>query len=212
LSCARFSFAAEPLKRLLEPQHPQPVQIAAVRALSDYAEPVVITVLLTPWRSYTPEVRLEVIRAMLAREDRTLAFLQAAQVGDVSIAQLELGPRALLLKHKNEAIHNLAALLFVRDPPSSRNAVIADYKSALRLTANPVRGEKIFEKNCVTCHQLGPKGHTVGPNLAASNFRDPDNLLIHILDPNLYVPPNYIQYLVADKQGRTYTGVIASQT
>jgi putative heme-binding domain-containing protein len=212
LGCAPFSFAAETLKGLLEPQRPQSVQVAAIQALSDFSEPAAIPALLAPWRSYTPDVRLEVVRAMLAREDRTLAFLQAAQRGDVSIAQLELGPRALLLKQKNETIRNLADLLFGRDAPSPRNAVIADYKSALRMKADPVNGEKIFEKNCMTCHQLGPRGHTVGPNLAASNFRDPDNLLIHILDPNLYVPPNYIQYLVADKQGRTYTGVIASQT
>src|SRR5207247_7725254 len=29
---------------------------------------------------------------------------------------------------------------------------------------------------------------------------------------NLYVMPNYVQYLVVDKRGRTFTGIIVSQT
>jgi putative heme-binding domain-containing protein len=45
-----------------------------------------------------------------------------------------------------------------------------------------------------------------------SPARDPESLLTHILDPNLYVLPNYVQYVVTDKKGRTYTGLIASQT
>jgi putative membrane-bound dehydrogenase-like protein len=212
VGCCPFSYALDTLKGLLDPRQPQSVQIAAVRALSDYSEPSVVPLLLEPWRQYTPEVRLEVIKAMLAREERTLAFLQAADRGNASIAQLDLGPRALLLKHRNEAIRALATKLFGNESPNPRNTVIASYKSALQLAADVGRGEKVFEKNCAVCHQLGPKGHTVGPNLASSSLKDPESLLTHILDPNLYVPPNFIQYLVVDKQGRTFTGVIAAQT
>jgi putative membrane-bound dehydrogenase-like protein len=212
LSCSPFSYAQETLKTMLEPSQSQLMQIAAVRAFSDYADPAVISLLLGSWHRYTPEVRSEVIKAMLAREDRTFAFLQAAERGETSIAQVDLRPRALLLKHRNEAICALASKLFGKESPNPRNTVIADYKSALGLRADAARGEKVFEKNCMTCHQLGPKGHAVGPNLTATSFREPEALLTHILDPNLYVPPNYIQYLVVDKQGRTFTGVIAAQT
>jgi putative membrane-bound dehydrogenase-like protein len=212
LSCNPFSDTRETLQGLLDPGQPQTVQIAAVRALSDYSDPSVAALLLESWHRYTPEVRSEVIKAMLARQDRTLAFLQAAGRGNASVAQVELRSRELLLKHKNEPIRALAVKFFGKDSPNPRNEVIADYKSVLRLPADMGRGEKVFEKNCMVCHQLGPKGHTVGPNLASSSFKDPESLLTQILDPNLYVPPDYIQYLVADKQGRTFTGVIAAQT
>src|SRR5262249_21779496 len=82
----------------------------------------------------------------------------------------------------------------------------------LRLPADRSRGELVFERNCAVCHQLGTKGHAVGPSLASSSQREPEALLTHILDPNLYVMPNYVQYLVVDKKGRTFTGIIASQT
>src|SRR5262249_21118807 len=58
----------------------------------------------------------------------------------------------------------------------------------------------------------GARGHAIGPNLASSPAHDPENLLVHILDPNQYVLPNYIEYVVVDKRGRTYTGIIAAQT
>ncbi|MFO1095017.1 MAG: hypothetical protein U0992_17170 [Planctomycetaceae bacterium] len=55
-------------------------------------------------------------------------------------------------------------------------------------------------------------GTAVGPNLTASQDRAPDAVLTHILDPNKYVPPNYVQYVLLDTSGRTHTGLIASQT
>ena len=64
----------------------------------------------------------------------------------------------------------------------------------------------------MACHRLGPKGANVGPNLASSPSRDPEALLVNILDPNQYVVPSYEQFVVVEKSGRTFTGIIASQT
>jgi putative heme-binding domain-containing protein len=33
-----------------------------------------------------------------------------------------------------------------------------------------------------------------------------------VLDPNFYVPPQYVQYVAVDRKGRTYTGILAEQT
>ena len=49
-------------------------------------------------------------------------------------------------------------------------------------------------------------------HLTASQDRAPDAVLANILDPNKYVAPNYVQYVVLDAAGRTHTGLIASQT
>ena len=50
-----------------------------------------------------------------------------------------------------------------------------------------------------------------GANTAAVNGSSPATA-VQILDPNQYVPPNYVQYHVVDKSGRTYTGLIAAET
>jgi putative heme-binding domain-containing protein len=73
-------------------------------------------------------------------------------------------------------------------------------------------GAKVFEKNCTACHQVGGKGVNIGPNLASSAAQNASTLLTHILDPNQYVLPNYVQYLVVDTNGITHTGLLAAQT
>ena len=96
---------------------------------------------------------------------------------------------------------------------SPRSAVIADYKSCLRLKGEAGAGEKVFVRECSLCHQIGRVGHAIGPSLAAtSNAREPEALLTHILDPNFYIPPQYVQYVAVDRNGRTYTGILADQT
>ena len=52
----------------------------------------------------------------------------------------------------------------------------------------------------------------VGPDLTATQFADPASLLTHVLDPNRYVAPNHVQYIVSDRSGRVYTGLVASET
>ena len=52
----------------------------------------------------------------------------------------------------------------------------------------------------------------VGTDLTATQFADPASLLTHVLDPNRYVAPNYVQYIVSDRSGRVYTGLVASET
>ena len=37
-------------------------------------------------------------------------------------------------------------------------------------------------------------------------------MLNNILDPNQFVLPNYLQYIVVDHNGRTYTGLLSSQS
>jgi len=45
-----------------------------------------------------------------------------------------------------------------------------------------------------------------------ATLRTPDELLVHILDPNREVSPNYLEYIVALTDGRTLTGVITNET
>ena len=52
----------------------------------------------------------------------------------------------------------------------------------------------------------------VGPDLATVAGRSADDLLSHILDPNREVAPTYVNYSVATSDGRTLSGIIASES
>src|SRR5262249_16410143 len=77
-----------------------------------------------------------------------------------------------------------------------------------------VRGEEVFERECVSCHRFGAKGHDVGPNLSSysRNPTSPQALLTQILDPNREVAPHYVEYVAALDDGRVVTGLIVAET
>ena len=95
---------------------------------------------------------------------------------------------------------------------NSPQAIVADYLPALKLVADAPRGQSVFRQHCMACHKIGNDGFAVGPDLTTSATRDPAALLAHILDPNQHVLPNYVQYLIADRNGRIFTGLIAAET
>ena len=207
-----FSRAGGVLAGLLTSAESKSVQVAAVRALSDYAEGKVADVLLEPWHEFAPEVRSAVTEALLAHRERTVRFLQASLEGAASVVQVDSTRRSLLLDHRDPSIRQLAKKLFDDASGNPITSVLAEYREALELDSDKQRGGAVFERECMKCHKLNGKGYEVGPDLASSSTRDPEVLLSHILDPNGYVPPEYIQYVVIDDRGLTSTGIVAAET
>src|SRR5262249_12942570 len=156
---------------------PQAVQRAAVRALASHPAPDVATILLRNWRSDTPAVRGDVLQALLGREAWVGPLLDAVEDGTVEGGQVPATRRGLLMASENESIRERAGALFGADAPSPRKEVIARYQEALRLVGHRDAGQKVFERECLTCHRLGEKGHAVGPNLASVQRRTPDEIL-----------------------------------
>ncbi|HEV8000584.1 MAG TPA: PVC-type heme-binding CxxCH protein, partial [Planctomycetaceae bacterium] len=212
LGCFGREFSDAALRQLLSPANPEGVQSAAVEALSQYNNAEIAPELLERWKEYTPGVRADVVRALLSREPWTLAYLHRMQAEPSGAALLQPLQRTRLMKHKTPAIRELATAILGSQSASPRSAVIADYKSCLRLRGDVPAGQKVFERECSICHQVGRTGHAIGPSLASSNAREPDALLMHILDPNQYIPPQFVQYVAVDRNGRTYTGILTDQT
>jgi putative membrane-bound dehydrogenase-like protein len=213
LSCFGKDFSAATLRELLSPANTEWIQSTAVETLSQYDGDETAQALLERWKEYTPNVRTEVVRALLSREPWTLAYLRLLKADPSSVALLQPLQRTRLLAHKNADIRALAKAVLGSQAASPRSAVITDYKSCLRLKGDAATGRKIFERECSTCHQIGQSGHAIGPSIAASsNAREPEALLTHILDPNFYIPPQFVQYVAVDRNGRTYTGILTDQT
>jgi putative membrane-bound dehydrogenase-like protein len=210
------SIAVLPL--LIEPRQPLAVQVAAVRSLTDSpaADADVAGLLLDRLRRFEPAVRAAAVHTLLSRAEWTKALLQAAGEGGgserISPAFIEPADRAPLLKHRDPEIARLAQTLFGQAVSGSRARVIADYLTALRQKGDTTRGAKVFERECMTCHKVGDRGFTLGPDLTGSPSSDPSALLTHILDPNASVLPEYVQYLLVDQNGRVSTGIIAAET
>jgi putative membrane-bound dehydrogenase-like protein len=204
------------LARLLEPREPLAVQVAAVRALAESESAAVSEMLISRLRGFEPSVRSEAIRTLLARAGWTKSLLEALSRRDVGSALgaglIEPADRQPLLKHRDVEIARYAQTLFGRDAASSRAQIIALYAQAAGLKPDAAAGAKIFERECKSCHKIGERGVAIGPDLTGSPSSDPVALLSNILDPNASVSPKDVQYIAVDQNGRTYSGIIASET
>jgi putative heme-binding domain-containing protein len=212
LGQADLATAVRILGSLLVPGEPKEIQSAAVRALSRFVEPPVAPLLIEKWGGLTSPVRSEVIVGLLSRPAWTAALLDAVQAGTIPAAVIPSNWKAQLLAHRDPAIAARARAVLGNDRPGPRAEAYARYRTALDLPADRERGARVFERECVECHKLGERGRAVGPNLASVQRRTPEELLLHILDPNREVAPDYLEYAVALDDGRVLTGLIAAES
>ena len=196
---------------LLDPQQPEPLQMLAVRTLARFSEPEVASSLVKAWRGCNPKVQEEIIVALASRQTWAGELLGACDRDQITPSQITRATRTSLLNHTDPAVREHAQKLF-GGANSPRNEVLARFQSALSLSGDATRGDKVFERECMACHRLGERGNQVGPNLALIRNRTPAALLEAILDPNREVQPTYVSYIVVDDSGRTLTGLILAET
>src|SRR5439155_23581082 len=98
------------------------------------------------------------------------------------------------------------------DSNSDRAKVVASYQDVVRLTGGVARGKKLFEENCVACHEPRRQGGRVGPDLSGINNKTKEELITSIINPSYAIEPRFVNYILTTKDGRMYDGVIAGET
>ncbi|HUG90966.1 MAG TPA: PVC-type heme-binding CxxCH protein [Planctomycetaceae bacterium] len=200
------------LAGLLDPTAPPPLQTAAVRALDGRTEPAVSDVLLDGWRSYSPQLRRDVVDALVSRAERVAALLDAVAAGAIQPGEIERDKKELLANHRNTSIRDRARAVFAAGVSADRAQAVAAYQSVLDRHGDLERGRDVYAKRCAQCHKVGETGHQVGPDLASTSNKSPADLLIAILDPNREAQPNYTAYSVATLEGKLLNGIIVAET
>jgi putative heme-binding domain-containing protein len=74
--------------------------------------------------------------------------------------------------------------------------------------ADATRGQAVFAKTCMQCHQIDGKGAVVGPQLDGVGNRGVDRIMEDVIDPNRNVDPNFRFSNVTTKDGDTISGLI----
>ena len=181
-------------------------------------DPRIGRLVVTRWKKMSPAVRREAAELLFSRPDRP------DRIEDLLAA---LGSKALIVKRDRPRSAQAIASAH-RDPQiraraekvlgpldvttADRKATLDAFRQASTLRGNPGSGRAVFQKVCATCHRVSGQGVDVGPDLATVAGRSADDLLLHILDPNREVASNYMNYNVATTDGRTVSGIIASES
>lgn len=207
---ARLIEAASPL---LDASQPISLQLSAIEALSSSASPKVGGVMLENWSSFTPAVRTVVLQKMFDRDNRWSAILDAIEADVVSASDLNASQVEQLATSSDAAVVERAKRVLANpEADAELQARIVTYQAALKNDRDLKNGEKVFRANCIACHKLGNEGFEVGPALGTIINKPDESLLLDLLDPSSRIVPDYRSYMVVTNDGRTYAGILASES
>lgn len=97
-------------------------------------------------------------------------------------------------------------------PTGPRAPVVEKYRASLSLKGDAARGREIAKKSCLVCHRSNGEGQDVGPDLATVKSRSPEELLVHILDPNREVNPQFAATKIQTAAGDVVDGIVSAET
>ena len=211
LALAKSDREAHLLESLLDPQEPDTVQIAAVRALNSVRGPKVGPLLLAKWNGMSAPVRAEATNTLLSGgSDRIRLLLEAVKNGDVQTWQLDpYKPR--LFMDPDPAVRQLARSLFEQSS-LQREQVLREYQAVLNMAGDVRRGREIFTRVCSRCHALDGVGVAVGPNLGTVRNHPASELLVDIIQPSKSIEQGYETYVVELTSGDIVDGIMSAQT
>lgn len=200
------------LVALLAPTQPAPVQAAALTTLAAFNDPAVGGLLVEQWPRLSPSLRAQAAEILFSRQAWVPALLTAVEQGRIAPGDLQPGRLQLLASHGDPAIRAAAQRIMEQSQTSQRGDVLEQYRAALTREGDATRGKAAFVKHCSKCHRLEGAGHEIGPNLAAMQNRGPEAILSNVIDPNREVNPQYVNYVLATQDGRSFSGTIAAET
>lgn len=212
LALAPYSEVRAALAELLAPTQPKEVAMAAVETLGRFSELDAARAIVAAWSGLSPALRGEAAEVLFARSERLRVLLEAVEKKTVGGNQLAPARVQSLLKHPDREIQARAQSLLGAEKLSRRADVIAAYREVLQRQGDPARGKAVFKQNCATCHRLEEVGYDLGLPLGNIQAKGAEFILINVLDPNLQVLPDYINYVVTTKEGRQFTGMIGAET
>jgi putative membrane-bound dehydrogenase-like protein len=200
------------LTRLATSEPDQAVRLAALAALSSFSDPSIGRTVLENFGAEMPPVRRAILDVLLSETGRTRQLLDEVAARRISVAELDPSRTMALLHHRDTDVRKRAQTLLAAAIPADRRKVIAEYQASLTLVSDAKRGREVFAKNCTACHRIGDLGVSVAPDIGDSRTMTPAQILVDILDPNRKVDNNYFSYTAVTKEGKVYTGILATET
>jgi len=190
-------------------KQPEAVQTAAIRVLAPNGSEAVTTALIGNWAHFGPKAQSVALEALLARDDRAVALLEAKVVKPEAFSAAQV---QALIKHKSPQVAAAAKTALASVIPPSREEMAAKFKPAVAAKGDAKKGQVHYLARCLACHKAGANGIAVGPDLITVKTKGREALLEAILMPHKEVASQFIAYTVNTKDGQTLAGIITNDT
>ena len=170
--------------------------------------------LVESFSKLSPELIEPAFGEILKRTESTMTFIMQIEKGTISTRLL--GPARIhrlrtygnesVAKYANDVVDRLAG-----PEQKEKDALLAKLTPDVVKPGNAENGHKLFTQNCAGCHIFKKEGRNLAPNLTGMGAHGPADLLVHIVDPNRLVEPNFVSVSVETKDGTSYEGIIDRQ-
>jgi putative membrane-bound dehydrogenase-like protein len=195
---------------------PESVRLAALNALQRSKNPEIIELLASDFPQLTGALRQNLQAFLLSRSSTALALLKQVDAGKLEAKTFSHDQLRPLLAFKDEAIDKLLLKHWGKlgaATPGEKQARIAWLRVELgKAKGKPAHGKELFTKHCATCHTFFGEGAKIGPDLTSADRKNRDYLLTHIVDPSLYIRPEFLSHNVTTLDGRRLSGLVAEET
>ena len=206
----------QPLAELFQHSDQSAIRSAALASLARYSKEEIGNVILTSYKSLRSELRGEARQVLYSRVPWSQQLLRTIEGGDLNAAEIPYGELTLLLNHGDASIRELVQKHWgkVRQvtPQEKRDRMMELGKILSTGTGDIAQGKRLFTKHCGTCHQLHGEGNKIGPDLTPYPRHELAYLLLHTVDPNAVVRPEYQSVVIVTDDGRVLTGLLTEST
>ncbi len=149
--------------------------------------------------------------ALTANRDGAEAFLQAVEKGLASPRILQLTGARNRFQRANPDNWQARIEKLTRElapPDEAREKLLAARRTAFASAkASATEGQRVFQQNCLACHQIAGVGGLVGPQLTGIGNRGVERLCEDILDPNRNVDHAFATTTLTLKDGEAVSGL-----
>ncbi len=170
--------------------------------------------LAAAYPALSSELQAAAFTQIVKRSDWSLDLLREVQAGKISLTMLGPGAIHRLRTHSDKKVseRTVAIVEAIRGPEiKEKNELIARFGGAVEQPGRIENGRQLFTQNCATCHKLNGQGSDLAPDLTGMGAHTAGELLVHILDPNRMVEPNYVAFSIETKDGEIYDGIVARE-
>jgi putative heme-binding domain-containing protein len=189
------------------------LRVDAIRAIAAFDDEALGKLLITRYPGFDPVEKSEAIQTLASRARYGRLLTDALVAGTV--------PRRDVPPHLARQVRRSVGVKFADvwgpvESDTAQDRAFSKYRSLLNEQAVSVadirQGRAVFQQTCAACHKLHGEGGTVGPDLTGSNRANLEYLLFNVLNPNGDVADAYRMQVVVTRDGRTYSGSVATET
>jgi len=190
-------------------------QRAVIEMLGNTREPAAGTELVAAYGRVPVDLRDALFGQLIRRSDWSLQLLEAiagnkvgpAAIGPINAHRLRTHADASVAARANEVLDASSG-----PQRKQKEELIAQLLPSIQKPGGNVgNGHKLFATNCAVCHTFNGEGRDLAPNLTGMGAHGARALLVHILDPNRQVEPNFYSTSIETRGEVSYDGIIARE-